>query len=162
MSTQEKPAKVSKLLRVKAQEFLSSRRHSDNLVDIVKHFSSGADLTSCMLALELVFTHLLKEKEMVIEIVPLKPLERTPEMEYKEWLRNIYEECFTKILNCCEHGCGKIQVQGEFTSAFLWVALLLHRIKIPVLLLLYRSSQSFTDIIKTIFFGIKYDLYLSW
>lgn len=120
MSNQEKPAKISKVLRAKAQEFLSSRRHSDNLVDIVKHFGSGADSTSCMLALELIFTNLLKEKQMVIEIVPLKPVERTPETQYREWLRNIYEECFNRIIHCCEHGCAKIQMQGESALKILY------------------------------------------
>lgn len=104
---------MSKLLRLKAQEFLSSKRYSDNLVDIMKHFSSGADLTSCMLSLELVFTNLLKERQMQIEVVPLKPVEHTPEIQYREWLRNVYEECFTRILNCCENGCAKIQMQGK-------------------------------------------------
>lgn len=72
-----------------------------------------------MLALELIFTNLLKEKQMVIEIVPLKPIERTPEVEYKQWLRNIYEECFNRILNCCEHGCARIQMQGELFKDYL-------------------------------------------
>lgn len=113
MSNQEKPVKMSKLLRLKAQEFLSSKRFSDNLVDIMKHFSAGADLTSCLLSLELIFTNLLKERQMLIEVVPLKPIERSPEIQYREWLRSIYEECFSRVLNCCENSCAKIQTQGN-------------------------------------------------
>lgn len=116
MSNQEKTTKVSKVLRVKAQEFLSSRKYADNLVDIIRHFESGADLTACLLTLELIFTNLLKEKHMFVEIVPLKPLESTPEAQYKEWLRNIYGECFSKIVSCCETAPLKIQVQGLSTA----------------------------------------------
>lgn len=104
---------MSKVLRQKAQEFLTSRKHCDNLVDIIKHFNTGADLTSCMLSLELIFTNLLENGEMVIDIVPLKPVERTPETQYREWLRNAYEECFNRVLKCCENACGKVQAQGN-------------------------------------------------
>lgn len=112
MSIQEKTTKVSKVLRLKAQEFLSSRKYTENLIDIIRHFESGADLTACLLTLELIFTNLLKERHMFIEIVPLKPLESTPELQYKEWLKNLYGECFNKIVSCCETAPVKIQIQG--------------------------------------------------
>lgn len=118
MSNQEKPVKISKILRQKAQEFLTSRKYSDNLVDIIRHFNTGADLTSCLLSLELIFANLLKNEQMVIEIVPLKPVERTPEYQYREWLRNVYEECFDKVLSCCESGCNKVQLQGRSKQFF--------------------------------------------
>ncbi|KAF5280926.1 hypothetical protein FQA39_LY17932 [Lamprigera yunnana] len=116
MSGAEKPTKVSKILRMKAQEFLSSHKYVDNLVDIVKHFDSGADLSACLLSLELIFMNLLKERQMFIQIVPLKPVVVTPELQYKEWLRNIYTECFSKILSCCETASVKLQVQALSTA----------------------------------------------
>lgn len=115
MSNPEKSTKIAKVFRTKAQEFLSSPKYADNLVDIVRHFESGADLSACLLTLELIFTNVLKERHMFIEIVPLKPAERTHELQYKQWLRNIYAECFDKILNCSEAGSTKIQTQGECT-----------------------------------------------
>ncbi|KAB0793602.1 hypothetical protein PPYR_13222 [Photinus pyralis] len=116
MSNVERTTKISKVLRLKAQEFLSSYKYADNLVDIIRHFETGADLLACLLSLELIFTNLLKERQMFVQIVPLKPPEVTPELQYKEWLRHIYEECFNKILNCCESSPTKIQIQGLTTA----------------------------------------------
>lgn len=113
MLNPEKLVKTSKLLRLKAQEFLSSPKYSNNLVDIVKRLDSGIDHIPCLLSLELIFTTLLKEGQMLVEIVPLNPAERTPEYQYKEWLRKIYEECFVKALSFCEGGSTKIQIQGK-------------------------------------------------
>ncbi|XP_018323703.1 nucleolar complex protein 4 homolog A [Agrilus planipennis] len=116
MSIQEKNAKMSKLLRSKAQEFLSSRKSSHILEEIVRHFNSGSDVNSCLLALELIFTTLLKDRHMRIEITPFKPVQHTPENQYKEWLQNTYEECFSKILCCADHPSNKVQIQS-FTTA---------------------------------------------
>lgn len=108
--------KISKQLRMKAQEFLSSKKNSECLAQIVNHFECGADQLSCLLALELIFTTLLKEREMYIEVVPLKPAEKTPENQYKEWLKSAYEECYTKILQSLENASHKIQIQGLSTA----------------------------------------------
>lgn len=109
----EKPSKICKQLRVKAREFLSSRKSSEKLMEIVRHFESGLDLSSCLLAVELIFTQLLKDKTMLIEIVPLKPAEKTEEIQYKEWLKNIYHECFNKIVDCLDSSSHKLQNQGK-------------------------------------------------
>ncbi|EFA09396.1 Nucleolar complex protein 4 homolog B-like Protein [Tribolium castaneum] len=116
MSNQEKPVKISKQLRLKAHEFLSSRKNSEHLLSIVRHFESGADLSSCLLTLELIFTNLLKDRDMYIEVVPLKPIEKTETNQYKEWLRNLYENCFSKILESFENDSNKIQIQGLSTA----------------------------------------------
>lgn len=113
MSQLEKPMKISKQLRMKAQEFLSSKKNSECLAQIVNHFECGADQLSCLLALELIFTTLLKEREMFIEVVPLKPVEKTQENQYKEWLKNAYEECYSKVLESLENTSHKIQMQGK-------------------------------------------------
>ncbi|KAJ8915164.1 hypothetical protein NQ315_000416, partial [Exocentrus adspersus] len=117
MSQPEKPSKICRQLRLKAQEFLSSKQNTDYLVQIVNHLEGGVeDRISSLLALEMVFTALLKDRDMVIEVVPLKPVERTPENRYKEWLRNAYEECYGKVLQCLEDASYKIQVQGLSTA----------------------------------------------
>lgn len=115
MSQPERPVKISKLLRLKGQEFLS-KGNSDYLVEIIQHFESGADPISCLLTLEMVFTQLLRDRRMLIEIVPLKPIEKSPENEYKQQLRNIYEQCFNNVLNCIERDSQKIQFQGNIET----------------------------------------------
>lgn len=129
MSQQEKPLKISKALRTKAQEFLSSRKYADNLIDIIKHFESGLDMSPCLLTLEFIFTHLLKQKLMYIEIIPLKLVENNVENQYKEWLKNLYEEVFMKILDCMENSHNKIQLQGNLLLINL--ELFLHVLKLP-------------------------------
>ncbi|CAG9827441.1 unnamed protein product [Diabrotica balteata] len=116
MSHVEKPMKISKQLRLRAQEFLANRKNSDILHEIVQNFSSGSDQQSCLLTLELVFSTLLKDREMFVEIVPLKPMTDTQENRYKQWLRNIYEDVFVKILATMENGSHKLQVQGLSTA----------------------------------------------
>jgi U3 small nucleolar RNA-associated protein 19 len=128
MSHQEKPHKISKQLRLKAQEFLSSRKNPNSLLDIVRHFESGADLSSCLLTLELVFTNLLKDGSMYIEIVPLKPVEKNEANQYKEWLKNIYESCFDRIVETLNHDSHKIQIQGLSTA----MNILSHEGKFPL------------------------------
>ncbi|XP_044252320.1 nucleolar complex protein 4 homolog B [Tribolium madens] len=113
---QEKPLKISKQLRLKAHEFLSSRKNPENLLTIVRHFESGADLSSCLLTLELIFTNLLKDRDMYVEVIPLKPIEKNETNQYKEWLRNLYENCFNKILETFENDSNKIQIQGLSTA----------------------------------------------
>nr|CAH7765412.1 unnamed protein product [Callosobruchus chinensis] len=116
MSHQERPMKISKQLRQKAQEFLSCKRNRRNLEDILHHFECGADQHSCLLTLETVFTALLKEKDMYIEVVPLKPIEKTPENLHKQWLREVYEETYKRILLCLENPSPKIQAQALSTA----------------------------------------------
>lgn len=113
----EKPQKISKLLRAKAQDFLATRQDNPQmLVEIVRHFESGADLSSCLLTIDLVFSNLLRNRDMYIEVVPLKPVEKTKENLYKEWLRGTYESCFARILETFENEAHKVQVQGLSTA----------------------------------------------
>ncbi|CAH1104389.1 unnamed protein product [Psylliodes chrysocephalus] len=116
MSQTEKPMKISKQLRLQGQGFLLSRNNSEMLMGIIQHFDCGADLHSCLLTLEMIFSTLLKDRNMYIEVIPLKPIEQTPENQYKDWLRNVYEECFTKIVHTMENASPKIQTQGLSTA----------------------------------------------
>lgn len=112
MAQTEKPLKMSKLLRQKAQEFLSFPENTDSLLQIVKHFESGADTASCLLALELIFSSLLRDRKICFEIEPLKTIERTPENNQRKWLVQMFEECFGKIVNCMEHENSKLSMLG--------------------------------------------------
>lgn len=105
--------KISKILRIKAQEFLLNRKFSDNLLDIMKHFDSGMDTNACLLTLEFIFTNVLKNGDMHIEVTPLKLFEHTVEHQYRQWLRNLYEETWNKLLACYETASAKIQIQGK-------------------------------------------------
>lgn len=112
MSGQERPLKFSKQLRQKAQEYLSNIGKLEILSELAQHFENGAEQHSYLLTLEMIFTNLLKEKQMYIEVTPLKPVDNTPENEFKQLLRNIYEDCYMKILRCIENQSQKIQTQG--------------------------------------------------
>lgn len=112
MYHQEKPMKISKQLRLRAQEYLQNTKNTDNLMEIIRDFEYGADQHSYLLALEMIFTNLLKDRAMFIEIQPLKPVENTPENLHKEWLQNMYVETFGKILQCFKNSSLKIRSQG--------------------------------------------------
>lgn len=112
MYHQEKPLKISKQLRLRAREYLQNTKNIENLLEIIRDFEYGADQHSYLLALELIFTNLLKDRLMFIEIQPLKPVDNTPANIHKEWLRNVYGETFGKILLCFENSSLKIRSQG--------------------------------------------------
>lgn len=112
MYHQEKPIKISKQLRLRAQEYLQNTKHTENLLEMIRDFEYGADQHSYLLALELIFTNLLKDRAMFISIEPLKPVENTPENLHKNWLKNVYEETFAKILQCFDSSSLKIRSQG--------------------------------------------------
>ncbi|XP_044759843.1 nucleolar complex protein 4 homolog B [Coccinella septempunctata] len=114
MSTHE--LKSAKFLRTKAQEFLGNRKKIQIINEIIKHLDSGTDVPSCLMSLELIFSTLLKEEFMYIEIVPLKPIEKSQENECKMWLKNTYEKFFQRVLDCLENNSNKIQLQGLKTA----------------------------------------------
>lgn len=104
-STIHNPNKaIAKELKLKANDFLNSRRNANNLLDIIGHLeeclSQKQPVTSCILTLEVIFTELLKRREMCIAITPLKPKDQSPETKYKEWLQERYEEAIKLILEC--------------------------------------------------------------
>lgn len=108
----EKPIKISKQLRLRAQEYLQNTENTEYLLEIIRDFEYGADQHSYLLTLELIFTNLLKYKAMYIHIEPLKPTQNTPENAHKEWLKTVYGETFGKILQCFENTSMKIRSQG--------------------------------------------------
>lgn len=112
MAQPEKPTKISKILRMKAQEFLNCTDNPGILLQIIKHFESGVDTGPCLLALDMIFSNLLKDKKMYFEIVPLQMIERTPDNDRRKWLMDTYEECFRKVVDCLDLDNSKIAMQG--------------------------------------------------
>lgn len=102
-------------LRQKAQEFLASRKHANNLVDILSYWDEST--SSCLLAIETIFVEVLKRGEMYLErTIALTISEPSPECRYINWLRNRYEEMWEKILLTMEKCRPAIQVQALTTA----------------------------------------------
>lgn len=56
------------------------------------------------MAIERIFVELIKSRTMTIRVIPLKPLEHSSELLYKEWLQTRYIEIFRLCLECLENG----------------------------------------------------------
>ncbi|XP_043254297.1 nucleolar complex protein 4 homolog B isoform X3 [Colletes gigas] len=105
----------SKLLRQKAQEFLASRKHANNLVDIIAQWDEST--TSCLLTIETIFVEVLRRGDMYLErTITLTISEPTPEARYINWLRNCYEEIWEKMLLCIEKYRPAVQLQALATA----------------------------------------------
>ncbi|XP_017764885.1 PREDICTED: nucleolar complex protein 4 homolog B isoform X3 [Eufriesea mexicana] len=105
----------SKLLRQKAQEFLTSRRYANNLVDIISQWDEST--SSCLLTIETIFVEVLKRGDMYLErTISLTISEPSPEARYINWLRNCYEEIWEKILASMEKCRPAIQLQALTTA----------------------------------------------
>ncbi|XP_041973851.1 nucleolar complex protein 4 homolog B [Aricia agestis] len=114
---------ISAQLRNKANEFLSSRKHANNLADILQLFETETDnYTPVLLTVELLFTELLKRGDLVQEIIPLKPVDHSPEAEYKRWLNECYEAALTRTLECICRGKTNSRLQALVTACKLMQA----------------------------------------
>ncbi|XP_054731297.1 nucleolar complex protein 4 homolog A [Anastrepha obliqua] len=119
-------SQISKELRAKANDFLNSRRHANNLVDIIEHFQhciqEKLPITAALLTLEVVFVELLKRREMCIQNTPLKPKDDSPEAKYREWLRQRYEESLNLILSSFDNEKSAEATQALVSSMKLLAA----------------------------------------
>ncbi|KAK9306305.1 hypothetical protein QLX08_003006 [Tetragonisca angustula] len=105
----------SKLLRQKAQEFLTSRKYANNLVDIISQWDEST--LSCLLTIETIFVEVLKRGDMYLErTISLTISEPSPEARYINWLRNYYEELWEKILASMEKYRPAVQLQALTTA----------------------------------------------
>ncbi|XP_076161577.1 nucleolar complex protein 4 homolog B-like [Ptiloglossa arizonensis] len=105
----------SKHLRQKAEEFLASKKHANNLVDIIAQWDESA--SSCLLTIETIFVAVLRRGDMYLErTITLTISEPSPEARYINWLRNCYEEIWDKILLSIEKCRPAIQLQALTTS----------------------------------------------
>ncbi|KAL1494411.1 hypothetical protein ABEB36_010014 [Hypothenemus hampei] len=112
MSQNDKSGKISKILRQKAQEFLNSLDNTSILMEILKHLESGSDTASCLLAIDMIFSNMLRDGRMCVEIFALKGSEKTAETARAKMLQNIYEQCFKGIVEYINNDNVKIAMQG--------------------------------------------------
>ncbi|XP_049887956.1 nucleolar complex protein 4 homolog B [Pectinophora gossypiella] len=114
---------VSAQLRNKANEFLNSRKHANNLADILQMFEAETDnYTPLLLTIEVIFTELLKRGDLIEEIIPLKPLDHSPEAEYTRWLKQCYETTLIRLLECIRRGRTSSRLQALVTACKLMQA----------------------------------------
>ncbi|KAL4719061.1 hypothetical protein ACJJTC_015400 [Scirpophaga incertulas] len=107
---------ISVQLRNKANEFLNSRKHANNLADILETFEAEIDNYSpVLLTVEVIFIELLRRGDLVQEIVPLKPSDQSAEAEYRRWLRECYETALSRSLECIKRGCMNSRLQALVT-----------------------------------------------
>ncbi|XP_055389054.1 nucleolar complex protein 4 homolog A [Condylostylus longicornis] len=117
---------ISKQLKLKANDFLNSRKHANNLVDLIQFFEESLrkeqNVSSCVLTLEVVFTELIKRRECYIEIKPLKPKDTSAETKYKEWLLERYEDFFRLLLLAfkCEKSADSTQALTTSMKLLSW------------------------------------------
>ncbi|XP_057327744.1 nucleolar complex protein 4 homolog [Microplitis mediator] len=105
----------AKQLRHKAQEFLSSRKYANNLVDIISQWENSCNL--CIMTLETIFIEVLRRGDMYLErTIALTISEPSPEVRYINWLRDCYEEIWVKILSCFESDKISTQTQALTTA----------------------------------------------
>ncbi|XP_013099965.1 nucleolar complex protein 4 homolog A [Stomoxys calcitrans] len=107
--------KISKELRAKANDFLNNKAKANNLVDIIQHLEnairSGDILTPALLTLEVVFTELLKRRDIVLSSTK-KNDESETETKYRDWIKERYEETLSLMLNAIEN-CEKTQDSSQ-------------------------------------------------
>ncbi|KAJ8734479.1 hypothetical protein PYW08_013729 [Mythimna loreyi] len=114
---------ISAQLRNKANEFLNSRKHANNLADILQMFEAETDnYTPLLLTVEVIFTELLRRGDLVEGIVPLKPADQSPEAEYTRWLRECFEAAQTRALECIRRGRTSSRLQALVTACKLMQA----------------------------------------
>ncbi|XP_059056544.1 nucleolar complex protein 4 homolog A [Achroia grisella] len=114
---------VSAQLRTKATEFLNSRKHANNLADILQMFEAETEnYTPLLLTIEVIFTELLKRGDLIQEVVPLKLIDYSPEAEYTRWLVECYETALTRTLECVKRGRTSSRLQALVTACKLMQA----------------------------------------
>ncbi|KYN05000.1 PREDICTED: nucleolar complex protein 4 homolog B [Cyphomyrmex costatus] len=114
-STGQTQRAMSRMLRLRAQEFLTSRKHANNLLEIISHWDEAT--SSCLLTIETIFVEVLKRGDMYMEhTIALTVSEPSPESRYITWLRNCYEEVWKKILASMEKSRLVIQLQALTTA----------------------------------------------
>ncbi|KOB67007.1 Nucleolar complex protein 4-like protein B, partial [Operophtera brumata] len=122
-----KPQNLSKMisaqLRTKANEFINSRKHANNLVEILHMFEAETDnYTPLLLTIEVIFSEVLRRGDLVQKIVPLKPEESSPEVEYVKWLHNCYEVALNRCLELITQGRMSSRLQALVTACKLMQA----------------------------------------
>uniref|UniRef100_A0A1B6E3T7 CCAAT-binding factor domain-containing protein n=1 Tax=Clastoptera arizonana TaxID=38151 RepID=A0A1B6E3T7_9HEMI len=105
-----------KQLREKCNEFHKDRKFSNNLVDILAHFENiNAISPACIIAVENIFTKILKEKQMSTTHLEKDGNIETPEYKYRIWLQECYNESWEKLQNTLMNGQFTVKLQAMVT-----------------------------------------------
>ncbi|KAL7294525.1 hypothetical protein TKK_0012055 [Trichogramma kaykai] len=115
-------SQAKKFLSQKAQEFLGSRKYANNLLDMMDAWEDCTE--DCISTFEHVFTQLLKRGDMYMERnISLTEPESNPELIYKNWLRELYDEkLWDKLSNAMDATSNATQTQALTTAINLMVA----------------------------------------
>ncbi|EZA53150.1 hypothetical protein DMN91_005388 [Ooceraea biroi] len=169
---------TSRLLRQRAQEFLTSRKHANNLVDIIGQWDEST--YSCLLTTEMIFMEVLRRGDMLCleRMIALTTSDASPESRYIMWLKNCYEEVWKKILASMDTCRSAIQLQALTTAIKLMAEegkapleprnnlgyhFPLHRLK-PILMMLLSTEKDNTNLISRFQEIAEYSdaLYYTW
>ncbi|XP_011863185.1 PREDICTED: nucleolar complex protein 4 homolog B [Vollenhovia emeryi] len=171
------PRAMSRMLRHRALEFLTSRKHANNLLDIICHWDEST--CTCLLTIEMIFVELLRRGDMYMErTISLTISEPSPESRYTTWLRHCYEEVWKKILASMEKNRSAVQLQALTTAMKLMAEegkapteprdnpgyhFPLHRLK-PILMTLLSPEKDCTNLISRLqeITGYPDVLYYTW
>ncbi|XP_021922554.1 nucleolar complex protein 4 homolog A isoform X2 [Zootermopsis nevadensis] len=128
---------LSKELRTQASEFLKSRKNANNLISIIsllehqhnqkttnsiltfKHlkvWSNEGNVQPCILALEMIFTEVLKRREICRDFTAAaNEHEVNAETKYRVWLLECYEDTFMRLLSIMSKHKSSMQLQALTT-----------------------------------------------
>uniref|UniRef100_A0A8D8Q3G2 Nucleolar complex protein 4 homolog n=1 Tax=Cacopsylla melanoneura TaxID=428564 RepID=A0A8D8Q3G2_9HEMI len=108
-------------LKKKINEFLASRKHSNNLIEIIASLDDVRNVKpNTLLGIQRLFVELLKKHAMTSGGYTNED-KKTKEAEekYKSWLRGCYKSVFPKLINVLENGDSDVQLQALSTLMYL-------------------------------------------
>lgn len=100
-------------LKKKINEFLSNRKFSNNLIEIISSLDDVENLKpNTLLGIQRLFIELLKKHAMSMQTQKDQD-KKTKEAEekYKIWLRDCYKSAFAKLMNVLQNGDSEVQIQ---------------------------------------------------
>ncbi|XP_069698029.1 nucleolar complex protein 4 homolog A isoform X1 [Periplaneta americana] len=107
---------LSKELRAQASEFLKSRKNANNLISIISLLESEGNIQPCILALEMIFTEVLKRREISRDFTAASnEQEINAETKYRIWLQECYEDTFMRLLSIMSKHKPSMQLQALST-----------------------------------------------
>lgn len=104
-------------MKQKINEFLSNRKYSNNLVEILSSLDDVESVKPCtLLGIQRLFVELLKKHVLSMQALNDQD-KKTKEAEekYKVWLRDCYKSLFPKLMNILQNGDSEVQIQAMST-----------------------------------------------
>uniref|UniRef100_A0A1B6LY41 CCAAT-binding factor domain-containing protein n=1 Tax=Graphocephala atropunctata TaxID=36148 RepID=A0A1B6LY41_9HEMI len=91
-------------------QFLSNKKNANILVDLLNQLKKPTETpVECLTAIENVFIEILKRRDMTINDGDNIS---EAECQYKEWLRNCYEDAWIKLASCLQKGSSDCKLQA--------------------------------------------------